>query len=454
MAEPRLLIVDDDTGTCETLADIFREKGYSVATVGTGQEAIDSAEHRAFDVALIDIKLPDMDGTDLLREFKKRHPEMVSIIITGHASIHNMAQSLQEGANGYFMKPLVIEDVLNRVEEAVVKRRLEREIRKSEAKYRSLVETSADAIVSIDEEGKITQWNRAASRIFGHSEEEAMGKPFDIIIPGKDLQRYRENFKRFIQTGESELIGTTTELEGLRKDGTVIPVGISLSVLKREDSWMITGIIRDITERRRAEEELQHSLKKLREATGATIQAMAMTVETRDPYTAGHQKRVTDLARAIAREMGLSQEQIDGIRMAGVIHDLGKISVPAEILSKPGRLSGLEFGIIKNHPQVGYDILKTIKFPWPVARIVYQHHERMNGSGYPLGLSGEDILLEARILGVADVVEAMASHRPYRPALGVDKALEDISQNRGILFDPEAVDACLKVFTKDGFRFE
>ena len=174
----------------------------------------------------------------------------------------------------------------------------------------------------------------------------------------------------------------------------------------------------------------------------------------RDPYTAGHQRRVTQLAHAIANEMGLPEERIEGIRMAGLIHDLGKINVPAEILSKPGTLTELEYGLIQMHPQIGHDVLKTIDFPWPVAQTVLQHHERMNGSGYPQGLSGEDVLLEARILGVADVVEAMASHRPYRPPRGIDKALQEISQNRGILYDPEVVDICLKLFIEKGFTFE
>lgn len=208
------------------------------------------------------------------------------------------------------------------------------------------------------------------------------------------------------------------------------------------------------TERKRAEEELQHTLEKSRKALGGIIQAMALTVETRDPYTAGHQRRATNLAHAIAKEMGLSEEQIEGIRMAGVIHDIGKISVPAEILSRPGRLTEIEFDLVKTHPQVGYEILKRVELPWSITQIVLRHHERMDGSGYPAGLSGEEILVEARILGVADVVEAMSSHQPYRPALGIDKALEEISRNRGVLYDPSAVDACLKVFTEKGFRFE
>ena len=187
---------------------------------------------------------------------------------------------------------------------------------------------------------------------------------------------------------------------------------------------------------------------------GEIVQAMSLTVEARDPYTAGHQRRVADLARAIATEMGLLEDQVDGIRMAGLIHDLGKMSVPGEILNRPGLLNELEFKMIKFHVQIGYDILKGIDFPWPVARIALAHHERIDGSGYPNRLKGEEILLEARILAVADVVEAMSSHRPYRAALGIDKALNEISKNRSILYDPEAADACLRVFLEKGYKFK
>jgi len=185
-----------------------------------------------------------------------------------------------------------------------------------------------------------------------------------------------------------------------------------------------------------------------------TINTIAKIVETRDPYTSGHQKRVAKLACAIAEEMSLPQDKTEGLYAAGILHDIGKMNVPAEILSKPGRLSEIELSLIKTHPQAGSDIIKEMEFPWAVSLIVLQHHERIDGSGYPQGLKGDEILLEARIIGVADVVEAMASHRPYRPALGIDKALEEISQNRGILYDPEVVDACLKLFKEKGFKFE
>ena len=192
----------------------------------------------------------------------------------------------------------------------------------------------------------------------------------------------------------------------------------------------------------------------MRKALGATVQAIAVTVETRDPYTAGHQRRVADLARSIATEMNLSADQIDGIRMAAAIHDLGKISVPAEILSKPTKLTALEFSLIKTHAQSGYDILKDIDFTFPVARMILEHHERMDGSGYPNGLIGEEILLESRILAVADVVESMASHRPYRPSLGVDAAMKEIEKNKGTLYDNAVADACLRLFREKGYQLE
>ncbi|MEA2022622.1 MAG: HD-GYP domain-containing protein [Candidatus Caldatribacteriota bacterium] len=186
----------------------------------------------------------------------------------------------------------------------------------------------------------------------------------------------------------------------------------------------------------------------------ATIETMSKIIEVKDPYTAGHQQRVSQLATAIAKELNLSADKVEGIRIASLIHDIGKISVPTEILSKSTTLSDIEFSLIKVHAQTGYDILKSIEFPWPIARIVLQHHERINGTGYPNNLKDKEILPEAKIMAVADVVEAMSSHRPYRPALGIDAALEEISKNRGILYDSEVVDVCLKLFKQKGFNFK
>ncbi len=209
---------------------------------------------------------------------------------------------------------------------------------------------------------------------------------------------------------------------------------------------------RSLTSHREEEESLSRSLGTLRRAMGATLEVQARAVEMKDPYASGHQRRVADLARTIAMEMGHPEEVIDGIRMGAVVHDLGKLLMPAEILNKPAKLTELEFNQIKKHAQAGYDILKDIEFPWPIARMVWQHHERLDGSGYPLGLTGEEILPEARILAVADVVESMASHRAYRPAPGLEKALEEIRANRGTLYDPAVVDACIRIFKEKDFR--
>lgn len=216
----------------------------------------------------------------------------------------------------------------------------------------------------------------------------------------------------------------------------------------------VIAVLAGIIEHLRVQEKLKDALAMLRKALGGTIEVVASMIERRDPYTAGHQRRVANLARAIATEMGLSQDQIDAIRLAGVIHDLGKISVPVEILTYPGKLGDVEMALIKRHPDVGYETLKMIDFPWPIAQIVRQHHEKMNGSGYPLGLTGEQIMPEARILCVADVIEAMVSHRPYRPALGLEKAIDEISRNRGIFYDAMVVDAALKLLKEEGFQID
>ncbi|HLY96716.1 MAG TPA: HD domain-containing phosphohydrolase, partial [Sideroxyarcus sp.] len=206
-----------------------------------------------------------------------------------------------------------------------------------------------------------------------------------------------------------------------------------------------------ITLRTRIEHEQQAMI--LQQSLEQSIQTIAGTVEARDPYTAGHQRRVSELAAAIAREMGLPEKQVNGVHLAAMIHDLGKIHIPAEILSKPGKLNEIEYMLIKTHPQAGYDILKDVRFPWPIADIILQHHEKVDGSGYPQGLKGEQILLEARILTVADVVEAMSSHRPYRPTLGSLAALSEIDRGRASAYDPAVVDACRRLFVDKGFRF-
>jgi putative nucleotidyltransferase with HDIG domain len=242
------------------------------------------------------------------------------------------------------------------------------------------------------------------------------------------------------------------QFEFRRSDGSVRDGIYSARSMNISGEACIIFILQDITDHLRMDVELRRTLESLRKAVGTTIQVMISAIEMRDPYTAGHQSRVADVARAIATDMGLSQEKIDGIRMAGTIHDIGKLSIPAEILTKPTKLTNIEYSLIKEHSQSGYEMLKNVESPWPLAEIAYQHHERMNGTGYPRNMKGDEILLEARILAVADVVEAMASHRPYRASLGIEAALEEIEKNKGVLYDDAVVNACLKLFREKGYK--
>jgi len=328
----------------------------------------------------------------------------------------------------------------------------EEALRQAEAEYRGIFENAQEGIFRSTIEGQFIIANQAlASMLCYISPRELLNAitdiPHQLYVSPDEHDVLKQMIKDY---------GATKgfETQYYRKDGAKIWVSINMQVVRDTDGQMLyyEGIVEDITVRRKAEEDRKWSLQQLRQTVQATIQAMAMVVEARDPYTAGHQRRVSDLARTIATEMGLSRDRIDGIRVMGAIHDLGKISIPAEILSKPTKLNDMEFGLIKAHAQAGYDILKEIEFPWPVAEIILQHHEKLNGSGYPQGLKGDEILLEAKIVGVADKVEAMASHRPYRAALGLEETLEDIFQNRGTLYDADAVDACMRLFHEKHYQ--
>jgi putative nucleotidyltransferase with HDIG domain len=244
------------------------------------------------------------------------------------------------------------------------------------------------------------------------------------------------------------------EIDIVRKTGEVRSLLVSRKPILWDSRPQFQSIYQDITERKKAEAKANEALHSLRKAYAGIIQVLSIASEVRDPYTAGHQRRVSDLARTIAQEMGLPPERVEGIRLAGIIHDIGKLSIPAEILSKPTILSKIEYTLVQSHVQIGHDILKDIDFAWPIAKMILLHHERMDGSGYPQGLKGDEILLESRILAVADVIEAMASHRPYRASLGIEAALKEIEKGRGALFDSAVVAACLRTFREKGYKLK
>jgi len=335
------------------------------------------------------------------------------------------------------------------------RKRAEESLRQSEEYFRSLIEKGSDVISVMDKDSIVHYISPSVERILGYKPEELIGTSGFALVHPDDLKRMSARQDFLAVLGAPGSVSPTVELRDRHKDGSWLSLEVvARSIVDANGELAIVTNAHDITERKKAEESLRQSMIQLRTTLKASINALASAIEMRDPYTTGHQERVTKLASAIAREMGLSEDQIECIQIAGIIHDIGKIYVPAEILSKPGKLNEFEFMIVKTHSQVGYKILSKIEFPWPIADIVHQHHERVNGSGYPQRLTGKDILLEAKILGVADVVEAMSSHRPYRPALGIPVALEEIFRNKGVLYDPEVADACLKLFAGNKFKFE
>ncbi len=346
------------------------------------------------------------------------------------------------------------------------RKQTEEALKESEQRSADIINFLPDATFAINLEGKVVTWNRAIEEMTGVKAKDMVGKGnYEYAIPFYNTRRPVLIDLVFKPDEEIE-----KKYSFISKEKNCLIVETDVPFVKGQDLFLwakaspifdhrgnVVGAIesiRDITERKRTEKKLEKSYKRLQAALDGTVNALAATVEMRDPYTAGHQRRVAQLACAIAEEMNLPEERIRDLHTAAVIHDIGKINVPSEILSKPGRLSEIEFDMVKSHPQVGYDILQKTRCPEAVTQIVLQHQERLDGSGYHQGLSGEDIILEARILAVADVVEAMCSHRPYRAAFGIDRALEEISQNKGILYDAEAVDACVTLFKEERFAFE
>jgi HD-GYP domain-containing protein (c-di-GMP phosphodiesterase class II) len=342
--------------------------------------------------------------------------------------------------------------VLELEQESLKRREAEERSEKAVSILRATLESTADGIMVVNRHGSVVSFNQRFQDLCRIPESIMAAKDDNrvlghIVDQVKDPETFLRKVGDLYDQPDAEDHDIIEFNDGRIFERYSLPQRIGKKYVGRVWSF------RDITANKRAEIDLRESLVSLRKALDGIIQAVALTVEKRDPYTAGHQRRVADLARAIATQMGLSRIQINGIRIAGSIHDLGKICVPSDILSKPGRLTEHEFGIIKAHPEVGYDILKSIEFPWPIAQTIVQHHERLDGSGYPAGLTDNRIIVEARIVAVSDVVEAMSSHRPYRPALGIDMALDEIQKGRGTAYDPDAVDACISLFKTGHFQF-
>jgi PAS domain S-box-containing protein/putative nucleotidyltransferase with HDIG domain len=461
MSKGRILVVEDENIVALDIQARLVRLGFEVAGhATTGAEALRLAETCRPDLVLMDVLLGGaLDGIDTARELVMRR-RLPVVYLTAASDEATLERAKETAPLGYLAKPFEDHELAVAIEMALVKFEAETRLKQSERLLSTTLGSLAEAVVSTDRNGHITYLNASAVELLGVSAGRAIGHNWPELFSILDEQT-RELVEGLEELCEPQCGAPQCEDMILTTPaGKEVPVALSVSPLYapeqgngRENLQGRVLVVRNVTLRKRAEADLLSSMAALRTAFRQTVRALASMAEKRDPYTAGHQQRVARLACAIGRGMGLSEDALEGLEMAGTVHDVGKVYVPAEILSKPARLSHLEMGIMKSHPEVGFEILREVNFPWPVARAVLEHHERLDGSGYPGGLKGPDICLEARILAVADVVEAMSSHRPYRAALGLPQALAEIRAGRGRLYDAGAVDLCLALM-QDGFTFE
>ncbi len=447
----RILIIEDEAIVALDIKGRLHALGYSVVGVAaSGEKAIELAAEHTPDLILMDIMLEGkMDGIDTALSIKEKHSIPV-IYLTAYADNETLKRAKITEPFGYIIKPFEDRELNLTIEMALYKHKAECTLNENRRWLKTTFNSIGDAVITTDKHGKIKSVNKAASYLLGNTIESLYGCNFIEKISILDPATFKP-----IKLFEDYASGSIIDDAVLKTPKKIVPVSVNISnIEEREDIIGSVIVLRDISQLKNSEVALKNSLKQLRRTFEETVVSLTAMSEKRDPYTSGHQQRVAELACRIAVKMNLSAEEINCIRIAGILHDIGKISIPAEILSKPTRLTDLEMGLMKTHSEAGYEILKGISFPWPVAKIVLQHHERLDGTGYPKGLTGDKILMEAKIIAVADVVEAMSSHRPYRPALGLQRATDEIIRGRDTAYDAMVVDACTQVLENDNFSFE
>jgi PAS domain S-box-containing protein len=447
-----VLCLEDDPADTELQRRCLMKAGFDVAMdrVDRAGDFEAALRETSPDVIFLDYTLPGWDSPSAIRMAVKLRPEIPVICVAGTIGEETAVEMLRLGAVDYVLKdrmarlPSAVQGALEYAAERHARAEAEDQLRDSEDRYRRIVETANDGILLVDADFHIVFYNRRLADMFGYDLRELLGTPPGGWHPDEDADSLREQL-RAVRSG----VAREFEARAVRKDGASLWVRVSVAPIGDEKDGLhgFLAMVSDISGLKEAEQ-------KLRDAVTGTVAAMGALVETRDPYTAGHERRVAELSEAIARRMGMNEEATAALGLTARMHDVGKIAVPAEILTKPSRLSEVEFTLIKLHPEVAAEILAPIDFGHPAAAIILQHHERLDGSGYPHGLAGDDIMLEARILAVADTVEAMSSHRPYRAALGLEPALAEVRSGAGRIYDAEVVEACVAVFEEDGFIFQ
>ena len=478
-----ILIADDLTQERFLLRTILEDAGHDVAEAVNGIDALALARARTPGLLIADLLMPEMDGFELCRQWRLdprlrdvpvlvysanySEPEdlaFAKLIGADRAiakpvsreSVLEAVRALVAGDMGRKLKPLVDEEFISRYEHSVNRKLYEkitdlaaqsRALEESESRFRAMVEQGLVGVFLV-EFNRIVYANRCLADIFGYEPDEMIGIDPRAVVAPEDLEyaedKLRDQFERGVPA-------VRLEFRGRRKDGGTVIVEGESRTIELHGRTLAVGVFANVTQKREAEQKEIESSERLRRVFHQTVELVAAIGELRDPYTHGHERRVAELAAAIAVQIGLDAQAVEGVRVASYLHNIGNVGIPAEILVKPSRLSVLEFDMVRAHAQAGYEVIRQVDFPWPVAEIVRQHHERLDGSGYPQGLKDNQILLEARILAVADTVEAMSSHRPYRPALGIERALAEIQSNRGTLYDPVVVDACLVLFRDKGY---
>ena len=445
-----ILIVEDEKIIAEDIKNTLVKFKYNVPEIiASGEKAIRRAEELKPDLVLMDIMIEGSINCIVAAKKIYRDFGIPIVFLTAYADDNILEQAAESSPFGYLIKPFEDRELRATIEMAFYKSKMEKRLRRNRNFLLKVIDTVPNNIFVKDKSGKYLMVNDSVADLYNTTPKKMIGKTDKELIAKSKIREINldniANDDLNVIKGKKKVL--IPEESIVLNDGKEIWFQTTKVPLDSPDiPDVLLGVSIDIT-------ALKDSFSRLKKLMEETVNGLVSAVEKRDPYTAGHQRRVSLLASAIAKKMEMDETKADGLRIAAIVHDIGKIYVPSEILSKPGKLTTAEFDLIKTHPMAGFEILSTINFPWPVAEIVLQHQERKDGSGYPKGLKDDEILIEAKIISVADVVEAIASHRPYRPSLGIEFALNEIASNKGVLYDEEVANACLELFENKEFSF-